>query len=333
MDIDFVILWVDGNDPVWQAEKNKYQKKANDENNSINRYRDWGLLPYWFRSVEKFTPWVRKIHFVTWGHIPSFLDLASPRLHIVRHDEFIPKEYLPTFSSHVIELNIHRIPGLADYFVYFNDDMFMLRPLKPENFFRDNLPCTYGGEVPIELIGDIGTWQHAAVNDLGIVNKHFPKRKSVEKYKKKYMDRSYRWKDNIRTFLLEKLFPDYFTGFKNLHAPASYLKKSFIEVWKAEMNKLESTCYDRFRTSNNLNQWVILWWQIASGQFSPLIIDNLVLGISEETIDAICDAIEQQSHDYICINDSEADVDFERLKVRLCKSFNEILPVKSTFEK
>lgn len=333
MDIDFVILWVDGNDPVWQMEKNKYQKKNNDENNSINRYRDWGVLPYWFRSVEKFTPWVRKIHFVTWGHIPSFLDLDSPRLHVVRHDEFIPKEYLPTFSSHVIELNIHRIPGLADHFVYFNDDMFMLRPLKPEKFFRDKLPCTYGGEIPIELIGDIGTWQHAAVNDLGIVNKHFSKRKSVEKYKKKYMDRSYRWKDNIRTFLLEKLFPDYFTGFKNLHAPASYLKDSFIEVWKTEMDKLESTCYDRFRTSDNLNQWVILWWQIASGQFNPLVIDNLVLGISEETIDAICDAIEQQSHDYICINDSEADVDFERLKARLYKSFNEILPVKSTFEK
>ena len=54
MDIDFVVLWVDGSDPVWQAEKAKYQGKALDDSNSANRFRDWGLLPYWFRAVERF---------------------------------------------------------------------------------------------------------------------------------------------------------------------------------------------------------------------------------------------------------------------------------------
>ena len=333
MDIDFVILWVDGSDPEWQKEKAAYQVGKTTENNSSNRYRDWGLLPYWFRAVEQFAPFVRKVHFVTWGHLPFFLNLNAPKLHVVCHDEFIPGEYLPTFSSHAIELNIHRIPGLAEHFVYFNDDMFMLRSFKAEDFFYDNLPCTYGGEVPIELIGDIGTWQHAAVNDLGIINNNFQKRKSVEKYKKKYMDKSYRWKDNVRTFLLEKLYPDYFTGFKNLHAPAAYLKETFCQVWEAAPEKLESTCQDRFRTSDNVNQWVVLWWQIASGQFSPSVIDNLVMGISEKTIDALCTVIEQQNHDFICINDSEENIDFARLKRKLEESFDKIFPEKSIFEK
>lgn len=333
MDIDFVVLWVDGNDSEWQKEKRKYQGNNVSENNSANRYRDWNLLPYWFRAVEKFAPFIRKVHFATWGHLPSFLNVEAPKLHIVCHDEFIPQEYLPTFSSHTIEMNIHRIPDLAEHFVYFNDDMFLLRPLRPENFFRKGLPCTYGGEVPLELVGHIGTWQHAAVNDLGIINAHFSKREAVAKYGKKYRHRLYRWKDNIRTLLLEKLHPDYFTGFKNLHAPAAYLKQTFEEVWRAEPEKLDATCRDRFRTSDNVNQWVMLWWQVASGHFSPAVIDNLVNCISPDTIDGLCNAIEKQSHDYICLNDPEHEINFDKLSERLNQSFNRLLPEKSSFEK
>lgn len=332
MDIDFVILWVNGGDPAWLKEKSKYQSRKDDDSDSVNRYRDWNLLPYWFRAVEKFTPWVKKIHFVTWGHVPTFLNLEASKLHIVRHDEFIPEEYLPTFSSHAIEMNIHRIPDLAEHFVYFNDDMFLLRSFGEEDFFRDGLPCTYGGEVPVELIGDIGIWQHAAVNDLGIVNAHFSKRKSVEKYGKKYRDKRYRWKDNVRTVVLEKLYPDYFTGFKNIHAPAAYLKTTFQQIWDEEPEKLDQTCRDRFRTSDNVNQWVALWWQVASGQFSPSVIDNLVTKIAEDTIDELCNTIENQSHDYICLNDPEEEIDFQKLSRRLIESFQKILPEKSQFE-
>lgn len=333
MDIDFVVLWVDGNDPVWQAEKAKYQTETENENNAVNRYRDWGLLPYWFRAVEQFTPWVRKIHFVTWGHVPAFLKVDAPKLHVVRHDEFIPNEYLPTFSSHTIELNLHRIPELAEHFLYFNDDTFLLRPMEPEDFFQGGLPCTYGGEIPIELVGNIGTWQHAAVNDLGIVNAHFSKRDAVSSHGKKYCHKCYRWKDNLRTFLVEKLYPDYFTGFKNLHAPAAYLKRTFEEVWNAEPEKLDATCRNRFRTSDDVNQWVMLWWQVASGQFSPAVIDNLVSAVTPDTIDCLCEAIKYQKHSYICPNDPEQPIDFERLSDALQEAFSSILVKKSEFEK
>ena len=333
MKIDLVILWVDGSDPEWLKKKSKYEIKRRDDSDTVNRYRDWNLLPYWFRAVERFAPWVGKIHFVTWGHVPTFLDLEAQKLHVVRHEEFIPKEYLPTFSSHAIEMNIHRIPGLSEQFVYFNDDMFLLRPFQPEDFFKKGLPCTYGGEVPIEIIGNIGIWQHAAVNDLGIVNAHFSKREAVAKYGKKYRDRCYRWKDNVRTLVLEKLYPDYFTGFKNIHAPAAYLKSTFREIWNAEPEKLDSTCHDRFRTSDNVNQWVALWWQIAGGKFSPAVIDNLVLKITDDTIDELCDAIENQRHDYICLNDPEEEIDFYKLSEHLQRSFEKILPNKSCFER
>lgn len=333
MDIDIVILWVDGSDPAWLEEKRKFLPPAERDSDSPNRYRDWGLLPYWFRGIETFAPWVRTVHFVTWGHIPAFLNLHAPRLHVVRHEDFIPKEYLPTFSSHTIEMNIHRIPGLAEHFIYFNDDMLLLRPTSPENWFRDGLPCTCGREVPWTFGGDVGVWAHAAANDLGVINRHFPKRDALRHHREKFYSRVYRWKDNLRTFALNTLFPDAFTGFPNLHAPAAYRKQTFEDVWAAEPELLHHTCGHKFRAPSDVNQWVCLWWQVASGNFVPGNTDNLVSSMRDDTVEAMCRCIENQEHDMICVNDPEGDVDFATLATRIREAFQRILPEKSEFEK
>ena len=333
MDIDFVVLWVDGNDPDWKKEKAKYQGKTLDDSNSENRFRDWGLMPYWFRAVEKYTPWVRKLHFVTCGHVPSFLNLDAPKLHHVRHEDYMPAEALPTFSSHALEMNLHRIPGLAEHFVYFNDDMFLLRPMQEAAFFRDGLPCTYGGEVPLELVGRAEIWQQAVVNDIGVINKHFSKKAQVAAYGKKYANRAYRWQDNLRTKAIEKLFPNYFYGFKNLHAPGPYTKCTFEAVWEAEPELLRSTTLHRFRSADDVNQWVCLWWQVAGGQFSPYNTKSAVSCISDATIHTLCDTIRAQKTDMLCLNDGEVPVDFEGLRCQLVQAFEQILPEKSSFEK
>ena len=333
MEIDFVILWVDGNDPQWIMEKKQYLTSEENDSNSPNRYRDWNLMKYWFRSVERFTPWVNRIHFVTWGHIPDFLNTLHPKIHIVRHEDFMPAEALPTFSSHALEVNIHRINGLAEHFVYFNDDMFILREMDQTKFFKNELPCTYGGEIPIELMGKIGIWQHAAVNNLGVVNAHFNKRESILNYGKKYINRRYRWKDNLRTLLLEKLYPNYFTGFKNLHAPAAYLKNTYLEVWKAESELLWQTTNHRFRTSADVNQWVMLWWQVASGMFSPAILDNKTILADSVHINEICEDVKKQRMDMICINDPDGEIDFDMISIKLQKAFERLLPDKCSFEK
>src|SRR5690625_2850108 len=102
--IDFVITWVDGNDKVWKREKDKYRPNKTEDDRNI-RYRNWDNLKYWFRGVERFAPWINKIHFVTWGHVPTWLNISHPKIKIVKHSDFIPKEYLPTFNSRVIELH------------------------------------------------------------------------------------------------------------------------------------------------------------------------------------------------------------------------------------
>ena len=173
MDIDVVVLWVDGNDPAWQAEKQKYSGKKTDDNNAAHRFRDWGLMQYWFRGIETFLPWVRKVHFVTWGHLPPFLNTDQPKLHIVRHEDYMPKDALPTFSSRALEANIHRIPGLAEHFIYCNDDMFFTRPLKAEQFFdeKTGLPRAQFCELPCIFKEYWTAYTVSFARNMSIINK------------------------------------------------------------------------------------------------------------------------------------------------------------------
>lgn len=333
MDIDIVVLWVDGNDPEWQAQKAKYSGKTITDANAVNRFRDWGLMPYWFRAIEKFLPWVRTVHFVTCGHVPAFLNLSAPKLHHVKHSDYIPAEYLPTFSANTIEMNVHRIPGLAEGYIFFNDDMFVLRPMPEHAFFRDGLPCTFGGEVPAAFVGESGIWQHLIVNDLRVINNHFSKPTQVKRHGGKYASKCYPWKDNIRTKLLERLYPEQFLGFKNLHAPAAFLKTTLETIWEKEAKLLSETSAHRFRSNEDVNQWLALWWQVADGCFSPFYTDNVVMGCNEQTADHLCDLIRGQSHDMLCINDPSGDIPFEALSEKLKAAFETILPEKSSFEK
>ncbi len=124
---------------------------------------------------------MNQIYFVTWGHIPSWLNLSHPKLKVVRHEEFIPTDYLPTFSSHPIELNLHRIKGLSERFVYFNDDTFLIRPVLQEDFFKNGLPrdCCIETAIAQDNIDD--PFAHILLNNTALVNMHFKKREGIKK--------------------------------------------------------------------------------------------------------------------------------------------------------
>lgn len=331
--VDIVVLWVDGNDPAWQQEKAKYQPVKTSDANAVNRFRDWGLMKYWFRSIESFAPWVRTIHFVTWGHTPEFLKLDHPKLHIVRHEDYLPWDCLPTFNASGIEMSIHKIEGLAEHFVYFNDDMFLLRPIKQETFFRDGLPVLNGSENILCPVGKLLVWHALYYGDLGIINKHFEKRKTVKQNRKKYLNQIYGFKSNLKTLTLEHLFRNRFAGFEFTHAAAPFRKQAFDQVWEAEPELLQATTAQRFRTYTDLNQWVVQWWQIASGEFSPGIVDNMRFSAETWMADTICKTIRAQSHDMICINDPDNPTDFESTSKKLRDAFETILPEKCSFEK
>ena len=187
-DIDFVITWVDGNDPAWKTQKMHYLSELSDRDTIAKqgdyRFRDWELLHYWFRAVEKYAPWVRKIHFVTCGQIPEWMNVEHPKLHLVQHSDYIPMEYLPTFNSHTIEVNFHRIEGLAEQFVYFNDDTFLTREVTPEDFFINGLPKD------VFALDSIFCKTESSgcyiCNDMEIINDYFIKAEQFKKHWKKW---------------------------------------------------------------------------------------------------------------------------------------------------
>ena len=142
--IDFVVLWLDSTDPKWIASYNQYRPEKPIQD--VARFRNWDIFRYWFRSVERYAPWVHKVYLVTNGTFPEWINPDCEKLALIKHSDFIPQKYLPTFNSTTIELNIGRINALSEHFVYFNDDMFINAPVEPEYYFKDGLPCDYNFE-------------------------------------------------------------------------------------------------------------------------------------------------------------------------------------------
>lgn len=140
--IDVVYTWVDGDDPVWQAafRASQTEPPAADlpgAGHNPARFKSHDELRYSLHSVLTFMPWVRHIHIVTADQRPAWLG-AHPRIRLVSHRDLIDPAHLPTFNSHVIEAHLHRIPGLSEHFIYFNDDVIAARPLPPGHFFQPN---------------------------------------------------------------------------------------------------------------------------------------------------------------------------------------------------
>lgn len=343
-EIDFVILWVDGNDLLWQAEKRKYLQEGREKVGSVffekwvdhpMRYRDWDNLQYWFRGVERFAPWVHKIHFVTWGHLPTWLNTDHPKLNIVNHRDFIPEKYLPTFQANPIENNLHRITGLTEEFVYFNDDMFIIRPTKPADFFVEGLPCDCA---ILDMPKAVRYGTPCEIKSAEILNEYFQKRTVIKQNWRKWLTTKYSTQ-LIRTLLLLpwKSFGCLFQP----HLPSSFLKSTFQKLWEIEYDALDKTCREKFRGKEQLTQYLFLDWQRVTGNFkprSPKIGQAFVLGQGNfaqrmcEYTQAI-DYITKQRGKMVCLNDGDmTNEEFESRKSGLQQAFQSILPEKSSFE-
>ena len=329
LEIDIVIPWVDGSDPAWLEERAKYSGKNCDVRPA--RYRDWGLMPYWFRSIEKYAPWVRKIHFITWGHVPEWLDTSNAKLHIVNHKDYIPEEYLPTFSSHPIELNIHRIEGLAEHFVYFNDDIFLTKEIKPDFFFKNGLPCDCFSLQSICFNPNSIGWINGSV--MSVINKNFPMRSTLKKNWRKVLDPRNGIKKVLKT-VMQALCSPWFPGLSYTHATTAYLKSTLETVWEKESEILDETCRWRFREKTNVNQYLFKFWQLVSGQFYPTSFKDVhCYHLREEWIPRVCRAIRNKEYAVICINDIGVIDDIASAASQIIAAFEDMMPEKSSFEK
>lgn len=329
MDIDFVVTWVDGNDPAWLAEREKYL--TNVQNGRKKYFRDTETIRYFFRSIDKFAPWYRKVFFITWGHVPSWLDTKNPKLVIVRHDEFIPKEYLPTFCSNTIENNLWRIQDLSEHFVYFNDDMLLGRPVGKEHFFVKEVPCDYIEFEPAMADENNDVYYHIVYNDLWMIRRNFDLWKCFSHHMSKYINIQYSFKQNVKNFLMltYRIFP----GMNIHHLSSPILKSTMKVVWDSDPKYFDMISHNRFRSPMNISHSAVRFWQLASGKFH--VISKKKKGkyfVLTDDMQEFAEAIFTEKYCELCINDSFDDIDFENCKQKLLSILDQKFCQKSSFE-
>ena len=329
MDIDFVITWVDMEDPEWKAEFSKYSGKKDNEKNGVSeaRFRDYGFLKYWFRGVEKFAPWVRKIHFVTSGQKPEWLDENNPKINLVNHKDYIPEQFLPTYNSVVIERYLHKIPGLAEHFVYFNDDFYIINKVSTERFFKNGLPCDIA---VFQYNPSWSQWYKRIKNNLKIINRHFDKKEVMARDYDKWFHKSYGSKARLN-YLLKPY--NKFITLRTPHNAQPYLKSTFEEVWAVAEKELTETSVNRFRTVTDYTPELFRTWQICKGNFEPYntYADTKMFPLMIRPKQAVR-AIYDQSYTLICLNDNVHIRNYEQVMENIKDAFESILPENSSFE-
>ena len=330
MDIDYFITWVDMDDPKWQTYFSKYSVNKNNTKNGTSeaRFRDYGFLRYWFRGVEKFAPWVRKIHFVTCGQKPAWLDTNHPKIHLVNHKDYIPEQFLPTFNSVVIEYYLHRIPGLAEHFVYFNDDFYIINAITPERFFKNGQPC----DIAAFLYNPSWSqWYRTLRNNIQIINQHFDKKEVMTRFQDKWFDKSYGsracWNYLLKPY--GKFIP-----LRTPHNAQPFLKKTFEEVWEVAEKELTEASVNRFRALNDYTPELFRTWQICQGNFEPYntYSDTKMFPLMIRPKQAV-KAIYEQSYSLICLNDNVHIRNYAQVMRNIRDAFEHILPEKSSFER
>ena len=331
MEIDFVITWVDMSDTKWQKDFVKYSSKAENEKNSVSvaRFRDYGLLKFWFRGVEKFAPWVRKIHFVTCGQKPEWLNENHPKINLVNHKDFIPEQFLPSYNSVVIERYLHKIPDLAEHFVYFNDDFYIINHIDKSRFFQNGLPC----DISIfQYNPNWSQWYIRIKNNIKLINKHFNKKEVINNFYHKWFSPLYGKK--LWMNYLMKYYPRFIT-LRTPHNAQPFLKSMFEDVWKHCEKELTETSINRFRA---VTDYTLSYFELGKCVQAILLriiltmIQNVCPHDTAKTKKAV-NVIRNQSYKLICLNDNVRIRNFDQVIRNINDAFDSILPEKSNFER
>lgn len=275
--VDVVFTWVNDRDDKWRQ---KYESALSQINSPIGlyandqaRFANHDELYYSVHSVLKFLPWVRKVFIVTDEQVPEWYqdNERYQKLEFISHHQIIDEQYLPTFNSHVIEANLFKIPDLSENFIYFNDDVFVARPLSREHFFASNdIASIFVAEKSLSSMRErgIGTptlfaasnssqllqEQYGISIDMPLVHTYIPLKKSMFE-------------------LAWQLFPEHITGFlpNKFRSNNDLNLATFLVPWLMYINAKsvftrEVCYYFNIRTNNALVQYKKLLSKKYDGQ-------------------------------------------------------------------
>lgn len=291
--MDIVITYVNGLDPLWQKEYEKYTQVPINE----KRFRDWGTLRYLFRGIAENMPFIRKVHLVVSqdSQVPEWINRAE--VNVVLHRDIMPHELLPTFNCNPIETHLHFIEDLDEEFLYFNDDLFPMLPCVPSDFFREGK-------------GVIGMNYHLLAWDM---------------YKQ-----ICRNSDGLARKALGKMRRIYFVRPQHICTPM--LKSECITLYNKVKDELIASL-TRVRSKKNINQYIFLDYMYLKGKIinQRISAKHYSVGMASET--QLQNFIENPTHQMTCINDVNLKEErYHSLRNTLIAAFENRFPTKSKYE-
>lgn len=311
--IDLVYTWVNDQDENWLTEKEKYQEKFGDDSctsTSNSRFTNRDELKYSLRSVELYANFFNHIYIVTADQVPEWLNTNHPKITMVSHkDIFENKDHLPTFNSHAIEANLHRIEGLSEKFVYINDDVFFGTHAYPELFFTGNnkskmflSPFTY---IPLYYEGkELLPIDASAINIQNI------------------------FKKNYNLAIYNKFF----------HVPFPILKSVMKKMSEEYRGEFESTSKTKFRGPEDISTTSFMYHYYAylNGDAVEGVLPSEYFDINKiEHLKKLSEYIklnEDKRKVAFCINETHIEHDMN-IDDKVAGFLNKYFPFKSSFEK
>lgn len=262
-------------DQQWREECSRTLGHPIDTLDDSPRWRSWGTEELLVRGILINMPWIRKIHIILAGksQIQPWMTELSDKIHIVLHEEFIPKQFLPCFVSRTIEMFLGDIPGLAERFIYGNDDMYPVGTLRPEDFFVGNKPCQHHDELyyeDVRYINDV--FKRSCFNELNVVATDFGK-------------------EFTTTYL------------RGGHSLSPILRKTCKAVWEAHEQEIKDNI-SAVRTDNSMNQYIYPFYQHLSGKYVDHVPSCKYVSMWDG-IKVILDTIADRKVQVVCVNDDE----------------------------
>lgn len=298
-EVDYVITYVDGSDPVWQKEYEEVSgKKINAEKSE--RFRSWDNLRYNLRAVEKNLPFIRKVHLVVSGpsQVPSWVNRDT--VHVVYHKDIIPEKYLPVFCSTSIEMFLGFIPDLADNFIYANDDTFVAKKCNISDFFIDGKPVlnysvlkakyNLGSQYEVQLSNSFKLAQKAS-------GKSVPGKKCIPP-----------------------------------HSMNPMTVSSYNKVWSSVGKDIEKEI-TKFRKNSNYNQYLFSFYERLTDNFARNeSVTSQYINFDGRSLSSVCKELGALKKKLVCVNDSGVS-NFKVFKEKINETFNNLYPNMSKYEK
>lgn len=301
MKIDYVLTYVDNSDKEWQTQYKKVSRlNGRPVNTNGVRYRNWNTLKYLFRGIAECLPFINNLYVIVEreSQIPKWANTKTVKF--ILHKDIIPQKYLPTYNSDVLEIFMHNISGLSEYFLYGNDDMFPVGVMSEDDWFSNGLPRM-----------NIRDWKYSE-NDK--MYRHILK--STENFARSIL------KLETRPKLV----------FHSEHNIGPMRKSTWEFLWDNGKEQLEKSC-SPFRKPINISKEAVNFFEKLNG--TTVKSDRVIkyFEFKSGTTFGVKKALRDKSTQCICINDTPSITNFNFLKRSIHELFEKRFPYKCKYEK